>query len=90
MPRNLDSRALERKFIDKHRESLAEPAKLSGGSPEDDAEDTKTEQASEAQASISQSNPSLPKSQRKKMRMMSLLGLLEEFVASKFLQLFYL
>jgi hypothetical protein len=81
----LDSRALEGKFIDKHRDALAEPAKLSGGSLEDDAEDTKTEQASEAQASISQSNPSLLKSQRKKMRLMSLLELLEEYVASRFL-----
>jgi hypothetical protein len=85
VPRNLDSRALEGKFIDKHRDALAEPAKLSGGSLEDDAEDTKTEQASEAQASISQSNPSLLKSQRKKMRLMSLLELLEEYVASRFL-----
>lgn len=85
MPKALRDSSLEYKFIDKHKDLLAEPVKLSG-KENSESEDTKTETAEEngdGENGASQSNASLLKSQRKKMRLMSLMELLNEFINSK-------
>jgi len=85
VPKALRDSSLEYKFIDKHKDLLAEPVKLSG-KENSESEDTKTETAEEngdGENGASQSNASLLKSQRKKMRLMSLMELLNEFINSK-------
>ena len=65
---------------------MAEPLKIPGVTA-DDTEETKTETENdnnnEENGVPSQSNTSLLKSQRKKMRMMSLMELLGEYTSSK-------
>lgn len=86
IPKNLKESSLEHKFIEKHQELLAEPLKIPGVTA-DDTEETKTETENdnnnEENGVPSQSNTSLLKSQRKKMRMMSLMELLGEYTSSK-------
>lgn len=85
VPKHLKESSLEYKFIEKHRELLAEPVKLSGKESAE-TEDTKTETVegdADDPTPVSQSNTSLIKSQRKKMRLMSLMELLNEFITSK-------
>ena len=76
---------MEYTFTKKHKELLAEPVTLAG-IRNIDTEDNKTETGddnNEMDTGASQSNASLLKSQRKKMRMMSLMELLDEYTKSK-------
>lgn len=64
---------------------LAEPVKP-GDHAETESEESKAQAAKDLEddaGSVSQSNTSLLKSQRRKMRLMSLMELLQEFSASK-------
>lgn len=64
---------------------LAEPVKP-GDHIETESEESKAQAAKDLEddaGSVSQSNTSLLKSQRRKMRLMSLMELLQEFSASK-------
>lgn len=91
VPKNLKDTSLEKKFIEKHREILSENLKRE--SPDDvDTEETKTEPAKDQtddQNGTSQSNTSLLKTQRRKMRLMSLMELLEDFSSSKYCNVCY-
>jgi len=83
VPKHLKDHSLEYKFLEKHKELLAEPVKLAGKET-DTAEDTKTDTAeennNEPENGASQSNSSLLKSQRKKYRLMSLMELLSKYM----------
>ena len=84
-PRHLKDDSLEAKFLEKHRELLGEPVKLSGKELRD-TEDNKTEtgdENNEDQIATSQSNAAEVKSQRRKMRLMSLMQLLRDFTSTK-------
>lgn len=72
-------------FINRHKDVLAEPVKP-GDHNEVESEETKTQATKDGEddaGSVSQSNTSLLKSQRRKMRLMSLMELLQEFSSSK-------
>lgn len=84
IPKNLKESSPEWAFINRHKDVLAEPAK--GENTDNESEETKTQTGKEGEddvALVSQSNTSLLKSQRRKMRLMSLMELLREFTNSK-------
>lgn len=85
VPKHLKESSMEHIFIGKHKELLAEPLKLAGvGIDENEETKTETEQDNnDDNGGASQSNASLLKSQRKKMRMMSLVELLSEYSNTK-------
>lgn len=82
VPKNLKESSLEWTFIKKHKDLMAELVK-----PRDnidiDTEDTKTETAKDNnnEGAASDSNASLLKSQRRKMRLMTLMELHREFIS---------
>lgn len=86
VPKNIKESSLEWKFLEKHKELLAEPASLSGKNQESDNEETKTQtenDKTEEQSGANQSHTSLIKSQRRKFKLMSLMEMLLEFVNNK-------